>query len=415
MGKPIPLYHFGWFPERPKGSDCKSDVLYFVGSNPTPTICNINTIEKDTMKIINDTKLDFDDVLLVPQRSRAASRVSVLVNRKFSFYHSARQWNGIPIMAANMDSVGTFAMSQSLTNFGMITCLHKHYDDNQYNNLTDINTQWFSMGIKDEDLSKLSRICGMLGACPNICIDVANGYTDDFVNFCKRVRNFVGSEPIIMAGNICTPEMVQELILHGGIDIVKVGIGPGSACTTRLKTGVGYPQLSAISECSHAAHGLTNERGTGGLICADGGCRTPADVVKALAGNADFVMLGGMLAGCDECEGEWEYAYKCKVGDREWEQSIDPKYDVPKIKKSLKFYGMSSHAAQEKYGGVKDYRASEGRVITVPYKGQADKIIMDILGGIRSACAYVGASTLKDLPKCAEFIKVNRVHFDRSI
>lgn len=367
------------------------------------------------MKIINDTKLDFDDVLLVPQRSRAASRVSVLVDRKFSFYHSTRQWNGTPIMVANMDSTGTITMSKALQSFGMITCLHKHYQLNDYNNVKDINTQWFSMGIKDEDLSKLNMVSGIMGICPNICIDVANGYTDDFVNFCKRVRGSVGSEPIIMAGNVCTPEMVQELILHGGVDIVKVGIGPGSACTTRLKTGVGYPQLSAIVECSHAAHGLKTDDKRLGLICADGGCRTPSDIVKAFAANADFVMIGGMVAGTDECEGEWEYAYKCKVGDREWEQSINPKYDVPKIKKSLKFYGMSSHEAQEKYGGIKNYRASEGRVMTVPYKGPVDKIIMDILGGIRSACAYTGASTLKDLPKCAEFIKVNRVHFDRSV
>lgn len=188
-----------------------------------------------------------------------------------------------------------------------------------------------------------------------------------------------------------------------------------SACTTRLKTGIGYPQLSAIIECSHAAHGLKSGDKRLGLICADGGCRTPSDVVKAFSGGADFVMLGGMLSGTDQCEGDWEFSYKCKVGDKEWEQSLDPGYDTEKIKKSLTFYGMSSHKAQEKYGGIKNYRASEGRVVTVPYKGDASIIIEDILGGIRSACAYVGASSLKDLPKCAEFIKVNRVHFDRSV
>jgi GMP reductase len=271
------------------------------------------------------------------------------------------------------------------------------------------------MGINNNDIDKLSQLVDKIQNIPNLCIDVANGYTDNFVNFCRKIRDKFGKSPIIMAGNVCTPEMVQELILHGGVDIVKVGIGPGSACTTRLKTGVGYPQLSAIDECSHAAHGLKSDDKRLGLICADGGCRTSSDVVKAFAANADFVMIGGMLAGTDECEGEWEYSYQCKVGDRIWEQNCNPGYDTPKFKKQLTFYGMSSHKAQEKYGGVKNYRASEGRVKTVPYKGPASNIIEDILGGIRSACAYVGASSLKDLPRCAEFIRVNRVHFDRSI
>jgi GMP reductase len=273
------------------------------------------------------------------------------------------------------------------------------------------------MGIQEKEIDKLSRICERLGSCPNICIDVANGYTDNFVHFCKLVRQHCGHNPIIMAGNVCTPEMVQELILHGGVDIVKVGIGPGSACTTRLKTGVGYPQLSAIAECSHAAHGLKNGDRRLGLICADGGCRTPADVVKAFAANADFVMLGGMLAGTEQCEGEWKYEYltkPCNAGQQFW-QPIQPGYDTERRKVSLTFYGMSSHKAQEKYGGIKQYRSSEGRVVTVPFKGDVIDVMNDILGGIRSACAYVGSTCLKDLPKCAEFIKVNRIHFDRNV
>lgn len=369
------------------------------------------------MKINNDTKLDFDDVLLVPQRSQTASRVFVTVDRRFNFYHSSQSWSGVPIVIANMDTTGTFDMADSLClKFSNVVCLHKHYSVEDYNNIKDLNTYWYSMGIKDEELNKLKQVVENIEDIPNICIDVANGYTDDFVNFCKKVRDTFGKRPIIMAGNICTPEMVQELILHGGVDIVKVGIGPGSACTTRLKTGVGYPQLSAIAECSHAAHGLTNKDGYGGLICADGGCRLPCDVVKAFAANADFVMLGGMFAGADECEGEWKYEYLAGVGTgAEFWQPVDPNNNNPKRKVSLTFYGMSSHKAQEKYGGIKNYRASEGRVITVPYKGPADQIMLDILGGIRSACAYVGASNIKNLPKCAEFIRVNRVHFDKSI
>jgi GMP reductase len=380
------------------------------------------------MKIQNDIKLDFDDVLLVPQRSRAASRKEVSIDRTFSFYHSTRQWTGLPIMAANMDSTGTFEMSDKLSEYKAITCLHKHYTKQNYqNHFCNVNSQWLSVGIKNEDLDKIRYIIDDVGFIPNICIDVANGYTDDFVNYCRKVRDTFGTQPIIMAGNVCTPDMVQELILHGGVDIVKVGIGPGSACTTRLKTGVGFPQLSAISECSHAAHGLKSEDRRLGLICADGGCRTPSDVVKAFAANADFVMLGGMLAGTDQCEGEWEYEYKCSAviesnSDIDsykdivnWWQPIDPGYDTEKKKISLLFYGMSSHKAQEKYGGIKNYRASEGRVIKIPYKGCASEIMNDIMGGIRSACAYIGATSLKDLPKCAEFIMVNRTHFDKSV
>jgi GMP reductase len=374
------------------------------------------------MKISNETKLDFDDVLLVPQRSQAASRVSVLLDKRYSFYHSIQHWNGVPVVAANMDTTGTFSMAKSLAKFNAVTCLHKHYEAEEYiENISNLNTSWYTMGIKNDDIEKLMKISQKLDAFPNICIDVANGYTDNFVNFCSKVRETFGSRPIIMAGNVCTPEMVQELILHGGVDIVKIGIGPGSACTTRLKTGVGYPQLSAIIECGHAAHGLKSEDKRMGLICADGGCRTPADVVKAFAANADFVMLGGMLAGADECEGEWEYEYRSAIVNNdgstksEWWQPFDPGYNTEKRKKTLTFYGMSSHKAQNKYGGIKNYRASEGRTLSVPYKGHVSDIMLDLLGGIRSACAYVGADSLKDLPKCAEFIRVNRTHFDRSI
>lgn len=364
------------------------------------------------MRIDEGTKLDFDDVLLVPQRTKTASRKNVDVERFFKFYHSKRVWNGTPVIAANMDTTGTFAMSGVLSKFNMITCLHKHYSSRKIGNFLseyDGNTGktlnatevcWFSMGIKESDVIRLRELISYSSVTPNICIDVANGYTDDFVNFCADIRKEFGSS-IIMAGNVCTPEMVQELILHGGVDIVKVGIGPGSACTTRLKTGVGYPQLSAIQECSHAAHGLKSDEKRMGLICADGGCRTAGDICKAFSANADFVMIGGMLAGTDECEGVWEEG---------------PDLTGSTVKKALHFYGMSSHTAQKKYGGdVKTYRASEGRSKTIPYKGPAELVIRDLLGGIRSSCSYIGATRLKDMAKCAEFVKVNRTHFDQSV
>ena len=373
------------------------------------------------MKVSDGTKLDFDDVLMVPHRTKTASRKSVDVSRFFKFYHSQRVWTGTPVMAANMDTTGTFAMSSVLKTFDMITCLHKHYEAEElasffsdYNTETERTTNplercWFSMGIKQKDIFKLREVVVHARTCPNICIDVANGYTDDFVNFCNSVREEFPSS-IIMAGNVCTPEMVQELILHGGVDIVKVGIGPGSACTTRLKTGVGYPQLSAIEECAHAAHGLKSDEKRMGLICADGGCRTAGDVCKAFGANADFVMLGGMLAGTDECEGEWEEQREMRRNEQGGLTLSDES-----VKKSLRFYGMSSHEAQKKHdGGIKSYRASEGRVKVIPYKGPAEAIIQDLLGGLRSACSYIGATSLKDMAKCAEFVRVGRTHFDQT-
>ena len=400
------------------------------------------------LKIDNEVKLDFDDVLLVPQRSKAASRKEVDLHRRFRFYHSPKEWGGIPLVAANMDTTGTFRMGTALSVHEMITCLHKQYDPEtiedyfKYYNVE--SNVWISIGMDlEHELEKLFHIEDRLGSSPNICIDIANGYTERFVDYCGKIR-LEFPDSIIMAGNVCTPEMVSELILHGEVDIVKIGIGPGSACTTRLKTGIGYPQLSAIAECAHVAHGLRSDAGRLGLICADGGCRTAGDVAKAYAAGADFVMLGGMLAGADECEGEWEYHYD-KDGD--WvreelgecsddffsalargggvvklptKESFDsPHVMLPKMseqKKSLLFYGMSSEKAQDKHNdGMNDYATSEGRVKKVPYKGKVDGVVRDICGGVRSACAYTGATSLKDFSKTARFVRVNRTHNDQSV
>lgn len=352
------------------------------------------------MIISDDIKLDFDDILLVPQRSPHASRSNVSINRKFKFFYSDKEWDGVPVIAANMDTVGTFNMSNALSKHNMITCLHKHYSleelMNIYKTISTYNC-WISIGMKEEDNNKLSYLVEQIGTVPNICIDIANGYTEKFVNYCAKIRKQYGNEMILMAGNVCTPEMTQELILHGGVDIVKIGIGPGSACTTRLITGVGYPQLSAIIECSQVAHGLKSDSKRLGLICADGGCRTPSDICKAFAAGADFVMVGGMFAGTDECEGDWEY---CTGG----------------YKTKLKFYGMSSEEAQNKYnGGLASYKASEGRVELINYKGSVDKVVQQIKGGLVSCCTYLGADSLKDLPKCAKAIRVNRTHFKTNV
>ncbi len=341
------------------------------------------------MRIEADIKLDFKDVLIRPKRSTLFSRKNVDLHRTYTFKHSKREWKGIPVIAANMDTTGTFAMAEAFNRHLMVVALHKHYPAEKiiefYNSHDDsfLKNIFYSMGIVDEDRNKLKLILQKINdpsKLKNICIDVANGYSELFLEFVKVIRQEF-PDKTIMAGNVVTGEMVEALILAGA-DIVKVGIGPGSTCITRRVTGVGYPQLSAIIECADAAHGL------GALICSDGGCTVPGDVVKAFGAGADFVMLGGMLAGSEESDG-----------------------DIVEIdgKKFKKFYGMSSETAMKKYkGGVADYRASEGKTVEIPYTGGVDSTIQEILGGLRSACTYIGAARLKDLSKCTTFVRVTQ-------
>lgn len=364
-------------------------------------------------KIINETKLDFDDVLIRPKRSTLNSRSEVDLSRTFKFAHSPRELTCVPIMVANMDTVGTVGMAKSLTQYKAITCLHKHYDSDTLIKLFTLKPSteliWYSTGTSQKDLSKLEGVFYTIrasgGYIPNVCLDVANGYTEQFVKTAAHLRKSF-PEIILMAGNVVTPEMTEELILHGKVDIVKVGIGSGSVCTTRLKTGVGYPQLSAIMECADAAHGLK------GHLCSDGGCKIVGDVCKAFGANSDFVMLGSMFAGADECEGEWKYEYLGGEGTANlfW-QPIDPGFYTEKRKVSLQYYGMSSKNAMDKHhNGVADYRTAEGKCVTVPYKGKASEIIQDIYGGLRSACTYIGANNIKDFGKKTTFIQVNNTH-----
>jgi len=360
-------------------------------------------------KIINEIKLDFDDVLIRPKRSTLNSRSEVDIIRTFKFAHSSRKLSCVPIMVANMDTVGTIAMGKSLSIQSGITCLHKHYDEDVLINLFVKTTDfiWYSTGTSAKDICKLERVFNTIkisgGYLPNVCLDVANGYTEHFVKTATHIRKLF-PEIIIMAGNVVTPEMVEELIIHGKVDIVKVGIGSGSVCTTRLKTGVGYPQLSAVMECADAAHGL------GGHICSDGGCKTVGDICKAFGGNTDFVMLGSIFAGTEECEGEWKYEYLTSQGF--WQPlHPDDKFDWKKRKISLQYYGMSSKNAMDKHhNGVAKYRTAEGKCVTVTYKGKAEDILQDIYGGIRSACTYIGANKIKDFGKKTTFIQVNNTH-----
>ena len=336
------------------------------------------------MRIEQDLKLGFKDVLFRPKRSTLKSRSQVELSREYTFKHSGRKWQGVPIIAANMDSVGSFAMAQSLAKHNVMTAIHKHYSVEQWaefannNDASVLNNAMVSTGTSEAEFQKTKDIMALSDDLIFICIDIANGYSEHLVEYVQKVRAEF-PDKVISAGNVVTGDMVEELILAGA-DIVKVGIGPGSVCTTRVKTGVGYPQLSAIIECADAAHGLS------GMIIGDGGCSCAGDVAKAFGGGADFVMLGGMLAGHEESGGDL----------------------IEKDGKTfMKFYGMSSQSAMKKHsGGVAKYRAAEGKTVLLPYRGAVEGTIQDIMGGVRSTCTYVGAAKLKELTKRTTFIRV---------
>ncbi|MAL68317.1 MAG: GMP reductase [Porticoccaceae bacterium] len=323
------------------------------------------------MLINEEIKLDYSDVLIRPKRSTMSSRGEVNLERTHKFLWSKKEWSGIPIMSANMDTVGTPSMHTVLTKHNMVTCPARHYLKNSTKEFKgrEDNICWFG-GIDEIDNLKEVQ-SGFIG------LDVANGYTIRFVDAVKKLREKC-PDATIAAGNVVTADMTQELVLAGA-DIVKVGIGPGSVCTTRIKTGIGYPQLSAVIECADAAHGLNAH------IIADGGCVSSGDIVKAFAGGADFVMIGGMLAGHDECEGKVENGF-------------------------MEFYGMASESAMDKHDNHNSYRGAEGKTVKIPHRGRVDNTIKDILSGIRSACTYVGANSLRTLSKCTTFVRVNNTH-----
>jgi len=336
------------------------------------------------MRIEEDIKLDYADVLFRPKRSTLSSRKDVELKRTYKFKYSNHQWSGIPIIAANMDGVGEIEIAKNLAKFEIMTCLTKQHDlktIKRNSSVKEIHPQLIlSTGTSDEDYKRLNEIMKECSFFEFICIDIANGYSDHFSKFVGSVREKYPTKTII-AGNVVTADMTQELVMNGA-DIVKVGIGPGSVCTTRIQTGVGYPQLSAVIECADAAHGL------GAHIIADGGCTCPGDVAKAFGGGGDFVMLGGMFAGHEEGGGK-------------------------KIKKNgsqfIEFYGSSSDTAITKhYGGLSDYRSSEGKKVQLKYRGKIKDTVQNILGGLRSSCTYVGAPSLKQLSKCTTFVRVNQ-------
>jgi len=359
------------------------------------------------VRIEQEIKLDYKDVLIRPKRSTLKSRKDVDLERTYKFRNSGQEWSGIPIIAANMDGVGTFDMAFNLQNLKLMTCIAKQHSCLDWENFfRDKNDGRFeklvqsyvsiSIGTNQTQYSTAQMIINEY--CLNwVCIDIANGYSEHFVDFVRQVRNDYPDINII-AGNVVTADMTQELILAGA-DVVKVGIGPGSVCTTRIQTGVGYPQLSAVIECADAAHGL------GGHIIADGGCTCPGDVAKAFAAGADFVMLGGMFAGHDEGGGKIiTETYRANQLEVAYDEEIIG--NILEERKFVEFYGMSSDTAMTKHsGGVAGYRSSEGRTVKIPYKGPVSNTVKDILGGLRSTCTYVGSQSLKQLSKCTTFIR----------
>ena len=343
------------------------------------------------MRIEEELKLDYSDVLFRPKRSTLKSRKDVDLNRTYKFKHSKFTWKGTPIIASNMDGVGEINLAKKLLSHKLMTALTKQHTIEQigsiYKNKNFINFVALSCGTSPDSYNRMNKILTKYPKFQFICIDVANGYSENFSHFVSNVRKKYPKKTII-AGNVVTADMTQELVLSGA-DIVKVGIGPGSVCTTRIQTGVGYPQLSAVIECADAAHGL------GAHIIADGGCTCPGDVAKGFGGGADFVMLGGMLAGHDEGKGK-----------------------IVKLNgsKYIEFYGSSSEVANKKhYGGLSDYRSSEGRTVRVKYRGKINDTILNILGGVRSSCTYVGAPSLKQLSKCTTFVRVSNQFNDTFI
>lgn len=339
------------------------------------------------MRIIQQPMLDFHNVLIRPKRTVLSSRSQVDLTRIFQFPNSNVSWTGTPIISANMDTTGTFEVYRELTKHNVITALHKHYTVDDFKKQMETHgfndeNYMISTGISDENFSKLKEVMELTKA-KWICIDIANGYMESFVKYCAKVRSAF-PDKIIVAGNVVSREMVEELILKGGVDVVKVGIGSGAACLTRMKAGVGMPQLSAVIECADAAHGL------GGYIISDGGITCPGDMAKAFGGGADFVMCGGVFSGHDE-----------NPGDLIQDEQTGKKFKL--------FYGMSSqHAMEKHYGKMDKYRSSEGRVIKVNYKGSIHNTILDYLGGIRSCCTYINAKCIKHIPKCTTFVLVSQ-------
>jgi len=344
-------------------------------------LINRSRLRKKVSRKINlEPKLDFSDVLIVPKRSSIKSRKDVVLTREFVFKNSNQMWTGVPIAVSNMDTTGTVEMGLELQQYKILTCLHKYYN---YSDIpVNLDRDYFaiSTGISESDIMKLDETMNSIPDIRFICVDVANGYMDSFIETCKLIREKYPSK-IIIAGNVVTSSQVTRLLTDARVDIVKIGIGSGSVCTTRLKTGVGYPQLSAILDCHEAC------KKHGGYLMSDGGIQTPGDLGKAFGAGADFVMGGSLFAGHIESGGEM----------------VEEEGVLYKI-----FYGMSSKRAMVSHTGkMNSYRAEEGKVVKLKLRGHVNTTISEYLGGLRSTMTYVGTKHISNLFKNVRFIKVN--------
>lgn len=347
------------------------------------------------MQILDGTKLDFDDVLIVPRPTELISRSEVNLIVSYICKHSGKQIRGIPVIVANLDTTGTIPMAQALYSYKIFVALHKYIAQHEiikFFHTPESKYSFYTTGINDEDLKQLKSI-SLQTNLPRINIDVANGYMYSFLDKIKYIRNLY-PDTIIMAGTVCTPEGVENII-KAGADICRCGIGNGNLCDTSNKAGVGYKQFSVAVECGQAANELN------ALCCSDGGCKTPADVCKALGAGSRFVMCGSLFCGYDECEGEWEYLpevewYHKKQGDT-WTAGFAT---GKQKKRRLKAYGMSSKVANDKYNqGLKEYRTSEGKERWFDYRGLVDTLAQDIKGSLASCCTYTNTKNLENLWK----------------
>lgn len=344
------------------------------------------------MKVINPTtpKLDYKDVLIIPtKQSFVESRKLVSLNVKRKFRYSRQEWHGVPILSSNMDTVSDLNTHNILARRNYMTCFPKHFNKIWAEKIPDVlkytDRYALSCGLKDieyvEDI--ILKLQDMGSPLKFLCIDIANGHLFNMIELCSNLRI---KHPYItlIAGNVVTASATEDLILDGGVDIVKIGIGNSPICTTRIMTGVGYPQLSAVLECAATARSLKAH------IIADGGISSSGDIAKAFVAGADFIMLGSMLAAHEESPGEMEDGYKL-------------------------IYGMSSSIANEKHsGGMMGYKTSEGRIVKVPIKGPLEETLLKIEGGLASACTYVNAKNLDDLHNNGNFVLVNR-QFEQSL
>lgn len=343
-----------------------------------------------------DFGLTFDDVCLVPQYNDVPSRTEP----DTVTWLTKNLEVGMPLVPANMDTVMGLELARVITENGGYPIFHRFAPAQvQIDWVEKLEGKMFvSCGINDK-----SDILEILDAKPTgVCIDVAHGHSDRMHRMIDRVKNHSPNVQVI-AGNVCTPMAYQDLV-NSGADAVKVGIGPGAACTTRIVTGFGVPQFTAVQECAKIAKKLRVP------IIADGGIRGSRDVVLALAAGASTVMIGKLFALTNESAAEKLYNWNGNWVPRDelvhTEISTEILLEQSVVK--AKYRGQASEDFQnEFYGGLKEKTVAEGTDFWAPVTGSAQDLIDDILGGLRSGLTYGGARNIKELQRKAEFMRVS--------